>query len=104
MANDIFEQPETIDRAQKLIKSVGLPSQPRMLQELNRAVEKSHTNLSSLAGLIRTDPSLSAKVIKIANSPYFSSQRVATVDQALLFLGIKNFSNLVLTSALGSAL
>lgn len=104
MQDYLFEQKDNIERAEKMINSVGIPPQPQVIMDLNREVNKPDVNFSLVAGLVGKDPAMSAKVIKIANSPFFSSRKIDSIEEALLFMGIKNFYNLVVTSALRTSM
>ncbi|MGO9378652.1 MAG: response regulator [Dissulfurispiraceae bacterium] len=91
---------QQIDNAEHLIQSVGIPSQPAAILELNKEMGKAQLDLQRVAGLISKDVSMSAKVIKIAASPFFGSKRVDSIEQALILLGVKNFQKLILSASL----
>lgn len=52
-----------------------------------------------LVAVIRTDPGLTAKVLKLCNSAYYGFQReIASIEEAGVLLGVSVLVNLVLTS------
>ena len=54
---------------------------------------------AELVAVIQTDPGLTAKVLKLCNSAYYSFQRkIATLQEAGNMLGVATVVNLVLTS------
>lgn len=89
-----------IKKAEDLIKNIGIPSQPKIVHEINKEVNKIKVDFKLLASLIEKDVALSAKVIKIANSPFFSTRKIETIEQALITLGVSNFKNIVVLTAL----
>lgn len=59
-------------------------SVPRLLAALCDAA----TDARTIAQLVGRDPSISARVLRVANSPYYGQTRtVATIDRACLLLG-----------------
>jgi putative nucleotidyltransferase with HDIG domain len=57
---------------------------------------------NDLAGVIKTDPGITAKVLKLANSSYYGFQRkIESLEQAGNLLGTQRLFNLVLTSCAG---
>ncbi len=94
-----------VKEAVEIIKSVGVPSQPKIVHEIFQEINKEDPNATRIAQLISKDMGLSAKVLKIANSPFFNiKESVRSVDQALMVLGLKNFYNTVLSSTLRDSL
>ncbi len=95
MSDDLFE------KTKKLLENIGIPSQPRVLIAIDKETQKEDPNFSVIAGLISQDVAMSAKVLKVCNSPYFGLRHKAdTVNKALSVLGLKNFKNVILASAL----
>lgn len=77
-----------------------LPTLSPVATELVRVTEDPEAHLSQVAGIIESDPALTARLLKIANSAYFGvPRRVATVQQATALLGL----NLVRSVALSVA-
>jgi len=90
-----------IEKTEKLLRSIGIPSQPRILLEIEEEVKKEDPNIDIISDLASRDVGMSAKIIKVCNSPYFGlRQKVETISRALRYLGLKNFRNLILASAL----
>lgn len=69
------------------------------LQVINRAlsalVRSEHSLNSQIAEIIRRDPSLSARLLKMVNSVYFGlSTRVNNIEEAVFFLGLRQIREL----------
>ena len=68
----------------------------RKTYDLCRALDDPDSSMSNLAKIIVTDPILSGKILKIANSAYFGlQQKVNSIGQALMFIGLTNIKNLL---------
>ncbi|KJR42369.1 signal transduction protein [Candidatus Magnetoovum chiemensis] len=93
-----------IKNTEELLRSIGIPSQPAVLLEIQEQVNSDDPNFSVIAGLVKKDIGISARVIKVANSPLFGAGRVESIEQALNILGITRLFNIVLSSSLKKAL
>jgi HD-like signal output (HDOD) protein len=68
----------------------------RKTYDLCRVLDDPDSSMSNLAKIIVTDPILSGKILKIANSAYFGlQQKVNSIGQALMIIGLTNIKNLL---------
>ncbi|CAD5371912.1 HD-like signal output (HDOD) protein [Rubrivivax sp. A210] len=75
---------------------VALPAVPRVVQQLIHSFSREDVAVDEIASALETDPVLTAKTLRLANSAYFHvSRRVSTVDDALRMLGFAMVRNLV---------
>jgi len=99
------DQEQLLIQAQKVVNSVGIPSQPKIVLDIFDLIDRPDTNFRDISALISKDVSLSAKIIKVANSPFFApASSIESINQALSFLGLENFYQLILSSALEKAM
>jgi len=78
----------------------NLPTLPGIVQKISRMVENPKTSSADVARLIAQDQVLSAKVLRMANSPFFGmSRKISSITQALVILGFNVVKGLVLTSS-----
>lgn len=76
----------------------GLPSIPLVAQKVGEMVLDPRTDSGSIADVMRGDPALTAKVLRLVNSPYFGIPGgVSDVPRAIGFLGFTSLHQLVLT-------
>jgi len=69
-------------------KIIGLPTLPTIVAKMLTLVDNPRTSASSLSRLISTDQSLTARILKIANSAYYGYPRqIATVNTAIVVMG-----------------
>ncbi len=96
---------EILKRAKEIVKSIDIPPQPRVVLELYKIFKEPDPDTGRIIKLVSDDLALSAKLIKLANSPLLGGGRkIDSIRQAFMNLGTKNFYSLVLTSALRDAL
>lgn len=84
-------QPDEIGTRMKIeIREIGIPPRPTILGQIEQETAKDEPDFIKLAKILSQDVGLSASLIKVANSPYFSfGKKVPTVQEALLVLGLK---------------
>ena len=78
-----------------------LPSGPRVLSRLISAIRQPEVQLSDVAELFRADPALTARVVTVCNSPFYSrGQPTADIRDAILHLGLAEVSQIVQAATL----
>lgn len=85
-----------------LIGSIdGLPVLPSVCRELNAVLAKPDFSLRDVAQVVEKDPSLCAKLLSMVNSSFFSlGRRLATVQDAISYIGTSMLKNLVMSLSL----
>lgn len=87
-----------------LANSQHIPTIPKVVQELIATFEQADVNVDEIADRIVLDQTLSAKVLRIANTPaYGGSRRIASVRDAVLVLGFNAVRTLVLACGFTNA-
>jgi putative nucleotidyltransferase with HDIG domain len=95
--------PEYIREKVKTI--IHLPALPAIAMEVVEMVDNPKTSASKLGKLISSDQALTAKVLKIANSPFYGFPRkISTVDFAIIVLGFDALKEIVISISLVSSL
>src|SRR3954463_9072629 len=81
----------------------ALPTAPKVVEELISSFDKASVSTEEIAKKLSTDPVLSAKLLRLANSAYYHvSRSVGTVDDAVRMLGFVTLRTLVISSGLVS--
>jgi HD-like signal output (HDOD) protein len=90
---------------QRLLSQPGkLPTVPKVTQQLIASFSDEDVSIGVIAEQIAADPTLSAKLLRLANSAYFHvSRTVGTVDDAIRMLGFVMVRNLVLGNGMAAA-
>ena len=77
----------------------SLPSIPKIVQELIATLGNDDADLGALVGKLKQDQSLSARVLRLANSSHYgSSHKVGGIDDAVTLIGFNALRTLVIAS------
>ncbi|MCK5126369.1 MAG: HDOD domain-containing protein [candidate division Zixibacteria bacterium] len=78
-----------------------LSSLPQVLAEVIRITADENASAKDLANVIMKDPALTARMLRIVNSPFYGPAReISTVNQAVITLGIRAVKALALSTGL----
>ena len=90
---------------EKVQSIIQLPALPTIAVEVVDMVDNPKTSASMLGKLISADQALTAKVLKIANSPFYGfPKRISTIDFAIIVLGYDALKEIVISISLVSSL
>jgi len=96
----------TIDYIRDKVKTIiNLPALPSIAMEVVEMVDNPRTSASQLGKIISSDQALTAKVLKIANSPFYGfPKKISTIDFAIIVLGFDALKEIVISISLVSSL
>jgi putative nucleotidyltransferase with HDIG domain len=77
-----------------------LPSLPGIVTKLNSLAENNKSSIPEMARLVSSDQVLSARILRLANSPSYGFYRVSTISNAMILLGVDVVKSLVLSSSI----
>ncbi len=81
---------------------IDLPTQATTAERVLRVAADPRSDARGLAGVIETDIALTARLLRLANSPYHGVPRqVANVSSAVVLLGFQSVRALAVSSACG---
>lgn len=87
-----------------LLKSVEvLPPLPDTVSKLRKYVSEANSNIETMkvAEIISSDPLMTAKLLQLANSPYYGFTReITTINQVITLLGVGNIINIVMADSI----
>lgn len=87
-----------------LTKAKALPSIPRVVSEVMTELNLDDPNTRRISDAIATDPGLTARMLKLANSAFFGlNRKIDSVQEAIAILGFNHLRTLVQAVALGSS-
>lgn len=82
---------------EKVIKTQEFATLPTVAMRILEIIEKDNVNTNDIARIIESDPSLTLKLLRVANSPLYASRaEVNSISQAILTLGLNRLTNIVL--------
>jgi len=86
-----------MSRARQIIETQEFATLPAVATKVLSLLEDEDVNIRSLSTLIETDPALTLKVLKVANSPLYAVRsEITSINQAILNLGLNRLTNIVL--------
>ena len=90
---------------QRVKACTNLPSMPAIAMQVLELTRDTDVEIAKIAGLVSRDPAMSAKILKTVNSSFYGrAQRVGTISQAVVILGLQAVKTLVLGFSLVSNL
>ncbi|HNS55485.1 MAG TPA: HDOD domain-containing protein [Smithellaceae bacterium] len=88
---------KTVDRILKSITT--LPAFPATGNKVAQLLSKPDYSVAEIANVIKLDPSITANILKMANSVYFGTrQKISTINDAVVHLGQKNLLRAIQTA------
>lgn len=78
-----------------------LPSLPNVVMEIMKSIDNEKVDVTLLAEKIANDPAIVARVLRVANSPFFGlSQQIDSISRAIVVLGFNSLRGLVTGAAI----
>lgn len=78
-----------------------LPTMPLVAAQMMELINAPETSAAALAKVVSKDPAVSARVLKIANSSFYSmSRQVTSLSTAVVILGERTLKGLVLAASM----
>ncbi|MDD2321435.1 MAG: HDOD domain-containing protein, partial [Geobacteraceae bacterium] len=65
-----------------------LPTLPGIVTKINSLAEDNLSSVHEMARLVSSDQVLSARILRLANSPSYGFYRVSTISNAMILLGV----------------
>ena len=74
---------------------------PHVAIRLTRLMANENSSIQAFEDIIKMDPTLVLRLLRLVNSPYYGvQQRIESIARAVVFIGMKNLRNIVVTEAL----
>ena len=90
----------------RIVERVGdLPAMPSVVSDALNLTDDPESDMEAVAAILERDPGLSARILRVSNSPYFGMrQHVGTLKLALVILGVREVRNIILGVSLVDSL
>ena len=93
------------DVMERILRCPTLPSLPAVAVRVIELTSNVHVSLNDLAGTIQNDQAVAAKILRTVNSSFYGLRRpCATINQALVMLGLSTVKSLALSFSLVATL
>ncbi len=87
------------ERKGKILAVKDLPTLPPVLDEITKMIEDENSSPEQIAKVISKDQVLSAKVLKMVNSPIYGfPRRINTIQHALVLLGFNVIRGIIIST------
>jgi putative nucleotidyltransferase with HDIG domain len=83
-----------------IMNTSTLPTLPGIVSKLNTLSANDRSSIPEMARLVSSDQVLSARILKLANSPSYGFYRVANISNAMILLGVNVIKSLALSSSI----
>lgn len=89
-----------LERKDQILAVKDLPTLPKVLDEVSRLVKDPDSSTEQIAKLISMDQVLSAKVLKMVNSPIYGFPgRISSIHHALVLLGFNVLRGVIVSTS-----
>lgn len=93
------ELPQELQNELQRIQEVS--SLPEVTARIVQVVEDPKATAHDMHEIVRTDPALAAKILKVVNSAFYGlPSQIASLDRAILMLGLSAVKNIALAASL----
>lgn len=94
-----------LDTARQMVAKIDdLPTIPVVATQVLQLLDDPDVNVDKVADLMLTDQIMTARVMKMVNSPiYRPSHEITSLKRALVYLGVRHIKEIALTSSFISA-
>lgn len=91
---------------EEIIRRVkDLPALPNITSEIMRLTENPDSTVQDIENVIMKDQSLTARILRLANSAYYGyPRRISTISEASVLLGFQAIRSITLTASVGGLL
>lgn len=86
---------------EKVLSELGeLPAMPEVVADALRMLDDPTVDSTSISSVVERDPALTARILRISNSPYYGMKRqVGSIKLALVVLGMREVRNILMGMA-----
>ncbi|MEM5788365.1 MAG: HDOD domain-containing protein, partial [Syntrophobacteraceae bacterium] len=93
---------KSTNTAAKIVEATGdLPAMPHIAAEVMEKLSSPKALPRDIHHLLTKDQGLAARVLKVANSPYYGASRsISSLRDAVLFMGFDSIKSVVLTAVM----
>lgn len=84
---------------ESLIKdNIRLPSPPAIAVKIIQTVKDDNASFGKLADIVSSDPALSARILKVANSSFYAPPfKIGNIEKAITLFGVNTLKNIALS-------
>jgi HD-like signal output (HDOD) protein len=98
----ILSEDAALKEVSKIVEVTGdLPAMPHIAAQVMEKLSSPNATPKDIHQLLTKDQGLAARVLKVANSPYYGASRsISSLRDAILFMGFDSIRSLVMTAVM----
>lgn len=97
--------PDTNNKLENLLQQANVPTLPQVAHKVVQLCSDNDADFGDFAQVIETDPGLSSRLLRMANSAYYGlGHKVTNIERAIAVLGLKHTKSISLGFHLTNAL
>ncbi|MCP3926192.1 MAG: HDOD domain-containing protein [Desulfobacterales bacterium] len=88
--------------AKKMVKKfLQIKTLPHIAFQLTQMISEDNSTMQEFESVIKLDPTLVLKTLKLVNSPYYAlRKKVTSISEAVVYIGMENLRNIIVVSAI----
>ena len=88
---------KALEKIRREVEEIGaLPTLPEIPMKILHLIASEESSMDDIAKIVERDPSLTANILRVANSPYYGArQKIASLKLSLAILGLNEIINIV---------
>lgn len=96
-----MDKQDMLEKARQMVASIDdLPTIPAVATQVLQILDNPDVDVDEVADLMLTDQVMTARVIKMVNSPvYRPTQEISSLKRALVYMGLRHIREVALTSS-----
>jgi putative nucleotidyltransferase with HDIG domain len=96
-----MDKQQMLDKARELVGKIEeLPTIPAVATQVLQLVDQPDVKIEDIADLMLTDQVMTARVMKMINSPVYKPEHeITSLKRALVFLGLRHIKEIALTTS-----
>ncbi|MGA2224935.1 MAG: HDOD domain-containing protein [Syntrophobacteraceae bacterium] len=100
--SEVSPRQDISNKAARIVEITGdLPPMPHIAAEVISKLSEPDSTARDIHNLMQKDQALAARVLKVANSPYYGASRsISTLRDACMFMGFDAIRSLIMTAVM----
>ncbi len=101
-----MKKKDTLDKLIATVKKTdNLPTLPKVLSKISEEIDNDNFSIKNIGELMSRDVSLSARILKIVNSPFYGfPQRIYSINHAIVLLGANVLKSIIISTSVFTAM
>lgn len=90
------KKPTKLKNMTELVNQTDIASIKNIASGIIKVINDSNSTAKDLEAIIKLDPPLSARILKVANSAYYSQQKISNIEGAIIRIGFNTLKYIAL--------